>query len=280
MYVLDDRLEPVPVGVAGELFIGGVAVGLGYLNRPELTAQRFVRDPFSEVPGARLYRTGDLGRYRPDGTIEFLGRIDHQVKVRGFRIELGEVESALAQCPVVREAVVVAREGAVGSELVAYVVARAGVEPSAGELRRFLGELLPDYMIPSRFVVVDRVPLSPNGKVDRRALPAPSEQRPPGGTYVPARSPVEAQLAGLWSEVLSVERVGIEDNFFELGGHSLMATQLMARIRAAWSVELPLRQLFETPTVSGQATAIEAALLAEIEQLSDDDVHHYATKEP
>jgi len=260
IYLLDENLQPVPVGVPGELHVGGADLARGYFKRPELTAERFIPDPFSNDPGARLYRTGDLARYLPDGNIEFLGRIDHQVKIRGFRVELGEVESVLGQHPSVRETVVTAfEESTREKELVAYVISKQEPAPTTHELRSFLKEKLPDYMVPSAFVFLDSLPLTPNGKVDRGALPAPDQNRAAlGQSYVAARTPIEEMLAKIWGEVLSLERVGIYDNFFNLGGHSLKATQVMSRLRQAFHVEIPLRNLFETPTVAGLAESLEA----------------------
>ncbi|RKH92751.1 amino acid adenylation domain-containing protein, partial [Corallococcus praedator] len=261
VYVLDAARAPVPVGIPGELFIGGAGVGRGYLGRPEQTAERFVPDPFSEEPGARLYRTGDLVRYRADGLLEFVGRTDHQVKVRGFRIELGEIEAALAGAGSVREAIVLAREDVAGDRrLVAYVVPMEDEQVEAGTLRRYLDDKLPEHMVPSAFVVLDAMPLTPNGKVDRKALPAPDAVRSEQGpTYVAPRTPVEETLAATWKELLGVSQVGIHDDFLELGGHSLLATQAISRIRAALGVELPLRALFEAPTVAALAARVEAA---------------------
>jgi amino acid adenylation domain-containing protein len=257
LHVLDARMKPVPIGVAGELYIGGVGLARGYLNRPELTAERFVPDPYG-APGEKLYRTGDLARRRADGTIEFLGRRDQQVKVRGFRIELGEIEAALALHGAVREVVVMAREDEPGDKrLVAYHVATRGV--AASELRGFLKEKLPEYMVPAAFEQLEALPLTPNGKVDRKALPAPQSGR--SGlevAFVAPRTPAEEALARIWSEVLGIAGVGVEDNFFELGGHSLLATQVVSRVRRALDVELPLRALFERPTI---------AALAELAQL-------------
>ncbi len=259
IYLLDAQLEPVPVGVPGELYIGGAGLARGYLKRPDLTAERFVPHPFSTEPGARLYRTGDLAKYLPDGNIEFLGRIDQQIKLRGYRIELGEIETVLGQHPEIEQAVVTLTAQGSEPRLVAYLVAAR--ELQHGELRSYLKERLPDYMIPSAFVQLAELPLTPNGKIDRRALPAPEEGRLEAGQeYVAAQTPVEELLVGIWEEVLGVERVGIHDNFFELGGHSLLATQLISRVRTAFGIEMPLRQLFESPTVDSLAEAVELGL--------------------
>src|SRR5918996_1353101 len=254
-YLLDRQLQPVPIGVPGELYIGGAGLARGYLHRPELTPEKFLPHPFSERPGARLYRSGDLARYLPDGNIEFLGRIDHQVKVRGFRIELGEIEACLGSHPEVREACVVVREDASGEKrLVGYYVG-AGVEPEA--LRGYLRAKLPEYMVPSAFVLLEGFPLTPNGKVDRRALPAP--ERGAEGAYEAPRTPTEELLAGIWAEVLRVERVGRQDNFFALGGHSLVAIQVVARVRETLGVELAVRSVFESPPLAELSAAIEGA---------------------
>ncbi|HSU18002.1 amino acid adenylation domain-containing protein, partial [Longimicrobium sp.] len=251
LHVLDGALQPVPPAVTGELYIGGVQVGRGYLRRPGMTAERFVPDPFSPEPGARLYRTGDRARLRPDGAIEHAGRTDHQVKVRGFRIEPGEIETALLARPALREAVVVARD----ARLVAYIVAAEGAAaPPAAELRAHLGATLPDYMIPDAFVTLDRLPLTVSGKVDRRALPAP--ERAPERDYVPPTTPAQKTIAGFWAEVLGVERVGVEDNFFELGGHSLLVARLHARIRERFAREVTLVDLFRHTTVATQAAFV------------------------
>ncbi len=263
--VLDPALRPVPPGAFGELAIGGVQVGRGYLGRPELTAERFVPDPGGERGGERLYLTGDLVRNLVDGTVEYVGRLDHQVKVRGFRIELGELESVLAAHPAVREAVVLARQDTPGDvRLVAYVVetladaAAAAPEAGlAGTLRDHLAARLPAYMVPAAFVVLQALPLNPSGKVDRRALPTP-EWSDGGGPLAPRR-PAEEILVGIWQEVLGRERLGVADDFFALGGHSLLATQVVARVRGAFAVELPVRALFEAPTVAELARRVEAA---------------------
>ncbi|HKH45555.1 MAG TPA: amino acid adenylation domain-containing protein, partial [Thermoanaerobaculia bacterium] len=253
VYVLDAALHPTPFGVNGEVCIGGFGVARGYASQPALTAERFVPDPFAGIPGARMYRTGDLGRRRPDGRLEFVGRIDFQVKVRGFRVELKEIEAALAGQPGVRQAVVLLRD----QRLVAYL--GAAEEVAAAELRARLGARLPSYMVPSAFVLLPELPLTPTGKLDRRALakiePAGAELA--AGEVQAPRTPAEEIVAAAWSEVLGIERVGVHDNFFESGGHSLLATQVVSRLREAFGVEVPLRALFEAPTVAGLAQAVE-----------------------
>lgn len=259
VYVLDQSQEPVPVGVAGELHIGGAGVARGYLHRPELTAERFVPDPFGPTPGGRLYKTGDLGRWREDGTLEFLGRLDNQVKVRGFRIELGEIETALDAHPSVRATAVVAPADPGGDRrLVAYLVPE-GAPPSVPQLRRHLESRVPSYMVPSLFVLLDALPLTPNGKVDRKALMAPEMARAEAAlAYVPARTPTEQVLAAIWTEVLGVDRVGVEDDFFELGGHSLLAAHVVSCVRERLGARLELRSLYEAPTVAELATVVAA----------------------
>ncbi|GJL59956.1 MAG: hypothetical protein NPIRA03_28130 [Nitrospirales bacterium] len=259
IYILDGSLQPVPVGVPGELYIGGLGLARGYWNRQGLTAERFIPDPFGTRAGGRLYRTGDVGRWLPDGTVECFGRIDHQVKIRGYRIEPGEIEARLVEHPGIREAVVLAREDQPGDKrLVAYVV-RGEPSPDASELRTYLQPTLPEYMIPSTVVFLDAMPLNTNGKIDRRALPVPENSRF-DDDYVAPRTAAEEILAGIWTEVLGVKTIGIRDNFFELGGHSLLATQVMSRLRAAFQVELPLRNLFDFPTVEKLAGAVERTL--------------------
>jgi amino acid adenylation domain-containing protein len=285
VYLLDHNGQPAPAGVPGELYIGGAGVARGYLNRPELTAEKFVPHAFSMQPGARLYRTADLARFLADGNIEFLGRTDHQVKVRGFRIELGEIEAALGEHSLVREAAVMVRDDRGGEKrIVAYILPHEGQPPSTTELRRHLQERLPDYMLPSAFVFVDSMPLTDTGKIDRSALPAPEEARPElAQKFVAPRSALEQVLAGIFAEILKVERVGIQDNFFELGGHSLLATRVTSRIRQLLSVNLPLRKLFEDPTVSGLAMVVShdsgnhrqiehaAELLLQIAEMSEEE---------
>ncbi|MFL5541905.1 MAG: condensation domain-containing protein, partial [Longimicrobiaceae bacterium] len=256
VYLLDSRGEPVPEGVAGEACIGGPAVARGYLGRPGLTAERFVPDPFGE-PGARLYRSGDRARWRAEGGLEFVGRVDFQVKIRGFRVEPGEIEARLAEHPGVREAVVVARAEADGEKrLVAYYVAAEGVEPEA--LRAHLAELLPEHMVPAAYVRLEGLPLTPHGKVDQRALPAPEGEAYARRAYEAPVGEVEAALAGIWAEVLRLERVGRWDHFFDLGGHSLLATRVASRIAGVLGVEVPLRSLFEAPTLAELARRVEA----------------------
>jgi amino acid adenylation domain-containing protein len=264
IYILDAGGQVVPIGVAGELHIGGDGLARGYLNRAELTAERFIPDHLSREGGGRLYRTGDLTRYLADGEIEYLGRIDHQVKVRGHRIELGEIEATLATHAGVRQSVVVAREDTPGdNRLVAYVVSEGWEVMSASELRSYLREKLPDYMIPSFFVTLDELPLTPNGKIDRRSLPAPDHSRSEAEHgFVAARTPVEELLVAIWREVLHLPQVGIHDNFFHLGGHSLLATQVVSRIRDTFHVELPLRQAFELPSVGELAQVVQASMRA------------------
>jgi amino acid adenylation domain-containing protein len=264
VYVLDRHLEPVPVGVPGELYLGGDGLARGYLRRPALTAERFLPDPFRPAsgsePGGRLYRTGDRARWLAGGTLEFLGRLDDQVKLSGYRIEPGEIETVLVQHPEVRAAAVIAREDWPGDRrLVAYVVPAGRLE-AVSELRTFLQQRLPDYMVPSVFVALDQLPLSPNGKIDRRSLPAPQAATPQQGRFIAPRTPAEELLAGLWASVLRLERVSVEDNFFALGGHSLLATQVISRVRTAFGVELPLRALFEDPTVAGLARRVTLGL--------------------
>jgi amino acid adenylation domain-containing protein len=260
-YILDGNRQPVPIGVPGELHIGGAGLARGYLNRPELTDERFIPNPFSDSPTERLYKTGDLVRYLRDGNIEYLGRIDNQVKIRGFRIELGEIEAVLSQHPHVRETVVIASENITGGkQLVAYVVPHQQSAPSISDLRRFLKEQLPDYMMPSAFVVLEALPLTPNGKVDRRALRTPEKPNEREESFVAPRTPIEEMLASIWENILSIDPVGIHDNFFELGGHSLLATQVISRVRDTFAVELPLRSLFEAPTVAGLAERVENSL--------------------
>ncbi|MBN3892583.1 MAG: amino acid adenylation domain-containing protein [Nostoc sp. JL31] len=268
--LLDEQMQIVPTGVSGELYIGGEGLARGYLNRPELTDQRFIPSPFISEPGGdtkqmvkkqRLYKTGDLARYLPDGNIEYIGRIDQQVKIRGFRIELGEIETALWQHPDVQEVVVIAKEFSPGDQrLVAYVVIkRESSDTNVGNLRRFLKQKLPDYMIPSRFVQLSALPLTANGKVDRKALPASVQSLNANEKFVAPRTPIEERVAEIWSNVLGLKNIGVYDNFLELGGHSLLAFQILCRIRDIFQVELPMRHFFEAPTISEIADSIRQA---------------------
>jgi len=287
LYILDNEQQPSAIGVKGELYLGGVHLARGYLGRPELTAERFVADPFATEPGSRLYRTGDVVRYLVEGTVEYLGRADHQVKVRGYRIEPGEVESVLGEHEEVRECVVLARlERDGGRRLVAYVVGSgANGGPSVSELRRHLRQRLPEYMVPSSIEVLEQMPLTANGKIDREALPEPGTERGDGeAEYLAPRTPVETVVAGIWTEVLGMERVGVNENFFELGGHSLLATQVVSRIRDLFGVEVPVRAIFEAPSVAelsekiienpGTRSQVEKAaeLMLNLVRLSDDEV--------
>ena len=286
IYILDEHYQPVAVGMIGEIYIGGAGVARGYLNRAQLTAERFIPDPFGFAPQGRMYKTGDLGRWRSDGTIEYLGRNDHQVKIRGYRIELGEIEAQLARHEQIKEAVVLAREGVQGDwsrgsgdvpsgekRLVAYVVAREGAQPdeasetplSAEALHAYLTSKLPEYMVPGIFVELAALPLSPTGKLDRTALPSPEGHS--GDAYVAPRTPTEEFLAEIWAEVLELDRVGVHDNFFELGGHSLLTMKIVAKIFERTQINLPLWTVFEAPSVASMAT-----YLAEVGTRSDDEV--------
>ncbi|WP_414753961.1 amino acid adenylation domain-containing protein [Anabaena sp. CCY 9910] len=250
IYLLDQYLQPVPIGVPGELHIGGIGLARGYLNRPELTQQKFIPHPFSHEPAARLYKTGDLARYLSDGNIEYLGRIDHQVKLRGFRIELGEIEALLSQHPGVIQNILIIREDIPGSQrLVAYTVANPDQIPTISELRQFLKERLPEYMVPSAFVMLDTLPLTPNGKVDRRALPAPESRLELAVNFVAPRTPQEDKLAAIWADVLRLQQVGIHDNFFEIGGDSILSLQIIARANQA-GIQLNIKQLFQHQTIA------------------------------
>lgn len=262
LHVLDSKFRLAPVGVAGELCIGGLGLARGYLNQPDLTAEKFVANPFSKNAGSRLYRTGDCVRRLADGTIEFLGRLDNQIKIRGFRIELGEIEAALSEHAGVQEAVVMAREAGPGNRiLVAYIVPEPGRSTGAAELRRFLKESLPEHMIPSAFVEMERLPLSANGKLDRRALPAPGAVRPDlEQSFVAPRNNIEETINAIWVEVLKIDRIGVNDSFFDLGGHSLLATQVASRLRKAFEIDIPLRSLFENQTIAELGQTVDAVI--------------------
>jgi len=256
IYVLDRHLQPVAVGVPGELYIGGSGLARGYLNRPELTAEKFIPHPFSDDPEARLYKTGDLVHYLPDGNMEFLTRLDHQVKLRGFRIELGEIETVLDQHPDIRESAVTLREDMPGGKhLAAYVVMAKERELDANELRSFLRKKLPEYMIPSRFVLMDAFPLTPNGKIDLRALPAPDHERS-AVKHTPPQTETQRKIASIWSEILELEDVGLNDSFFDLGGHSLLAVRMFSQIQKIFGKNLPLSILFQFPTIEQLAEAV------------------------
>src|SRR5436309_1465774 len=250
VYVLDGHMNPVPIGILGQLYIGGDGLARGYFNRPDLTAEKFIPDPFSGSPGARLYNIGDLARYLPDGNIEFIGRVDNQVKLRGFRIELGEIESVLVQHPEVQAAAAIVREDTPGAKrLVAYIVPKKAEAIPTKELRSYLGSKLPDYMVPSVFVTLAKLPLTPNGKVDRRALPTPDQRSNLEETFIAPSTPTQQAMAKIWANLLKLERVGIHDNFFELGGHSLLALRLIGQINEAFGKKLPLAALFQAPTI-------------------------------
>jgi thioesterase domain-containing protein/acyl carrier protein len=256
IYILDPHRNPVPIGVPGELHVGGNGLARGYLNRPELTAEKFIPNPFSREPQARLYKTGDLARYLPSGNIEYIGRLDNQVKIRGFRIEMGEIEAVLSQYPKVKQTVVISWEDTPGEQrLVAYLVVNAEQNPSTSELRQFLKPKLPDYMVPAAFVCLDTLPLTPNGKIDRRALPAPDVNSiVVNDRFFRPLDIVEQQLAEIWSTVLNIYPIGVKDDFFELGGHSLLAVKLIAKIEQQFQINLPLSVLFQNSTIQQLAT--------------------------
>jgi len=264
-------MQPVPIGVIGEIHISGIGVARGYLNQPAMTAENFIPNPFASQAGSRLYRTGDLARFSPDGSIEFLGRMDHQIKLRGYRIELGEIESIISKHEVVRDVAVMLREDEPSDKrIVAYLVVENNDERSIGEIRRYIKEKLPEYMVPTSFVVVEALPLTPNGKVDRKSLPRPDQTRGASGDeYVAPRSELEEGVARIWAAVLGVDKVGVNDNFFELGGHSLLATQVVSRIRDAYNIEVPLIQVFESPTVAQFAVRIDKEEAGQINKYSD-----------
>lgn len=274
IHLLDEHLQPVPAGKIGEIYIGGAGVAKGYLHRPELTAERFIHDPFSEKPEARLYKTGDLARYLPDGQLAFQGRSDYQIKIRGYRIEPNEIMTLLNAHPAIQTSLVMAREDTPGDKrLVAYLVLMPGAEVTAEELHLALETRLPDYMIPTTFVVLDALPVTPNGKTDRVALPAPDATNTLCDKAVVApETPTEERLASIVATLLNVEQVSVDDNFFMLGGHSLLGTQLIARVTEIFGVDLTLRILFESPTVRQLSAEIEQLILARLEALSDEEV--------
>jgi enterobactin synthetase component F len=288
IYLLDEHQRQVPVGELGELYIGGAGLAKGYLNQPELTAERFIAHPFSKEPGARLYKTGDLARNLPDGQLAFMGRADHQIKIRGYRIEPGEIVAALNGHPAVQDSLVIASEredtaapvsgtGFDNKRLVAYLVptAESETELSANSLRENMMRYLPAYMIPSAFVLLDKLPMTPNGKVDRTALPHPDESNMlPDEVFVEPSTLIEERLAGIVAALLGVKRVGVEDNFFMLGGHSLLGTQLIVRVAETFGVQISLHTLFESPTVRQLSDVIEESIMAKLEEVSDDQVLH------
>jgi acyl carrier protein len=297
VYVLDEKMEPVPVGLAGELYIAGVGLARGYLNRPELTAEKFVPNPFSDRSGERLYRTGDRARWQANGQLAFLGRLDQQVKIRGYRIELGEIEARLSEHAGVNQALVTVREDRPGDRrLVAYYTTPElgggglGKVPDPENLRSYLAGKLPDYMVPAAYVWLEKIPLTANGKADRQRLPAPDLAVPEG--VVAPRTPTEETLARIWTEVLKLEEVGVEDDFFELGGHSLLGTQVITRVRDVFKIRMELRALFEAPTIGEFAAKLDvlkrekemeqldqkAALQANVQQMSDEEVERALRK--
>lgn len=289
IYILNKSMCPVPIGVPGELHIGGAGVAQGYLNRPELSEEKFVTNPFSTPGAPLLYKTGDLARFRNDGNIEFLGRIDHQVKIRGYRIELGEIEAVLRDHPSVNEVVVLAREDQPGEKrVVAYIESHHHSPATINDLRDYLYSKVPDYMVPSAFVMMDALPLMPNGKINRKALPEPGHERPDLGTDFEApRTPVESIVAQIWADLLGMEEISIHDNFFELGGHSIMATRLISKIRETFQVEVPLHMLFDAPTVAGFVEQLlsdlenkliiekTADILVQLDSMTDDEVEEF-----
>ena len=272
-YVVNERLQLVPAGVVGELLIGGVGVGRGYMNLPELTEQKFLPDRFGGVDGARLYRTGDLVRMETDGQIHFLGRVDQQLKIRGFRIEPGEIEAVMQQHPAVHSSIAAARSLDSGeANLIAYVVLKPNVSGTAGDLRSFLAEYLPDHMVPSMFVKIAELPITNNGKIDRSSLPAPTaENILSEGQFESPQAGIESRLASFLVRMLGVSQIGRNDNFFRLGGHSLLGAQLIAKIQQTFDVELSLRSLFDNPTVAGLASEVTKAIYAKLDAMSEDD---------
>jgi amino acid adenylation domain-containing protein len=275
IHILDQEVHAVPMGAAGELHIAGAGLARGYLNQPDLTRQKFISNPFSEIAGDRLYKTGDLARFLPDGQVEFLGRIDDLVKIRGYRIELNEIVSVLSRHPGVRESTVVAKEDWAGDKrLVAYIVPAADRAPTLGDLRNFLSKELPEYMLPAAFVTLHSLPIGPNGKVDRSALPAPDDQNTvrEDRAFLGPRTPTEKRIASIVAPLLGLERVSVNDNFFTLGGNSLLGTQVIARLREAFGVELSLLTLFDHPTVAGIAGEAERLLVAKLDAMSEEEV--------
>lgn len=280
IYILDEHMQPVPIGTPGDLYIGGAGLARGYLNRPELTAQKFVAHPFSDEPGARLYKTGDLARFLPDGQIAFMGRADHQIKIRGYRIEPGEIAAILNEHPAVQASYVMAREDTAGDKsLVAYIVLAPETKVAVHSLQETLQTRLPDYMIPATFVSLDAFPLTPNGKVDRDALPVPTSANTlRDNIFVLPNTPIEEQLVAMVAALLGLEQVGVDENFFMLGGHSLLGTQIIARVADTFGVDLSLRTLFEASTIRHLAKKIEQLVRAKVETMSDDEVFQFLEK--
>jgi acyl carrier protein len=276
IYILDNNMRQIPVGETGEIYIGGAGLARGYRNRPDLTAEKFVANPFSFEPEARLYKTGDLARFLPDGQIAFRGRVDEQIKIRGYRIEPAEIVKVLDEHPAVQASAVVAREMEAGDKtLVAYIVPASSIDPTHTELRNFIASRMPQYMLPAIFVKIDVLPLNNSGKVDRGALPAPSPANTlRDTTFAAPRTPIEERIAAILSSLLDLGQVSVDDNFFLLGGHSLLGTQLIARVRDAFGVELGLRTLFDAPTVSGLSAEVESLLVAKIEAMSEEEAQH------
>jgi acyl carrier protein len=283
IYIVNEKMQEAPAGTAGELCIAGPGLARGYHKRADLTLQKFVPNPFSSLPGDRLYRTGDLARFLPNGEIEFLGRLDEQIKIRGFRVEPGEIVATLNELPGVEASTVVARENPVGDRsLLAYVVLAPEAKITAAALREHLRKKLPDYMVPAAFVRVEALPLTPNGKVNRAALPAPVDGNLlVEDNFVTPQGMVQQRLAGIIAALLHVERIGANDNFFLLGGHSLLGTQLIARVNESFGVELPLLQLFDHPTLAEMSDAIESLILLKLESGSAGEPHRlHAEKTP
>jgi acyl-CoA synthetase (AMP-forming)/AMP-acid ligase II/acyl carrier protein len=270
VYILDKNLQPVPVGIVGELYVSGYGLARGYFQRQELTNEKFISNPFGQFPYHRLYKTGDLGRYLPDGNIEFLGRIDDVVKIRGYRVDLGELEAILSKHPQISQAVTTTHgENAKEKFLAAYFIPVVGQTVSTSELRKFLADQLPDYMIPSVFMPMESFPLSPNGKVNRKVLPVPTQHRPElNQNYIPPQNPTQELLAEIWSEVLGIQRIGIDDNFFHLGGHSLKAIQLIGQIQKTYELDITIRHLFNYPTI-GELTTVLGELAGSEEIINE-----------
>lgn len=282
VYILDESGKQVPMQTAGELHIGGIGVARGYRNRPDLTRERFIPDPFGANPGGRLFKTGDVARFLPDGQIAFLGRRDEQVKVRGFRVELNEVTATLDEHPHIQQSVVLAREVAPGdTRLIAYFVAVARSQPTLGELRNFLEARLPDFMVPATFVRLEKLPLTANGKVDRMSLPAADEINTlRDAAYTAPRTDMEKTIAGILERLLELEHVDVEENFFSLGGHSLLGAQLVARLRDTFQIEVPLRVIFESPSVAELSSEIDRLLVAKVEAMSEKEVQRLLNSTP